>query len=286
MAELAAAGFSATPNRTGRVLKGEELGAFLAGHDAAIVGTEVVDAKVLALCPTLLIISKYGVGLDNLDEAELRRRHIRLAYAAGVNRRSVAELVLGFLIGHFRNLFVSVSTMREGRWQKNGGCQLSSLTVGIVGLGHTGSEVARLLGPFGPKLLFYDIVEKSDVAALVGATKAGYLDLLKTCDAVSFHVPGGAATRLMLGTKEIAQLKRRALVVNTSRASVVDFDAVCDAVSTGRLGGFAADVFPVEPDDLSRFRDQPNLYFTPHIGGNSEEAVLAMGRAAIANLAD
>ncbi len=284
MSELSAAGFSPTPNRAGKVLQGQALAAFLAGHEAAIVGTELIDGAVLDSCPDLKVVAKYGVGLDNVDERELARRGIRLGVAAGVNRRSVAELVLAFLLGHSRNVFASVASMRQGMWQKAGGRELSSMTVGLVGFGHTGSEVARLLAPFGTTVLYHDVVDKTTEAKSVGAVSASYADLLARADAVSFHVPGGAATNRMLGSSEIATMRPHALVINTSRGSVVDFDAATNAVIGGRLGGFAADVFPVEPDDLSRFRDQPNLYFTPHIGGNSQEAVLAMGRAAIQQL--
>jgi D-3-phosphoglycerate dehydrogenase len=286
MAELTDAGFDVTPNRSGKVMQGDELGAFLAGHDGAIVGTEIIDGKVLDLCPDLKLISKYGVGLDNLDEAELKRRGIPFACTPGVNKRSVAELVLGFMLGHCRNIYTSLEGMREGRWLKDGGRELSSMTVGIVGFGHTGSEVAKLLQPFGTKILYVDIVDKTKEAAVLGAQRLEYDSLLRTSDVISFHVPATPQTKRMFGPKEIEIVRPHGLIVNTSRGSVVEFDATCAAVIDGKLGGFAADVFPVEPDDFSRFRGQPRLYFTPHIGGNSQEAVLAMGRAAIAALTE
>lgn len=284
--ELQAAGFEPTPNRTGKLLTGEDLGRFLADHETAVVGTEVLDAAVLDLCPGLRYVAKYGVGLDNLDLPELKRRGIGVGFVPGVNRRSVAELVLGIVLGHCRNLFASFDGMRQGRWLKDGGRELSSLTVGLVGFGNTGTEVALLLKPLGSKILFCDIIDKGFEAGRLGARPSTYDDLVATADVLSFHVPGTPATKLMYGPKEIARAKSGQLVINTSRGSVVDFEAVCEAVKNGRLGGFAADVFPVEPDDLSRFRDQPRLYFTPHIGGNSQEAVLAMGRAAIAKLSE
>ncbi len=284
MQELQAAGFEATPNRSGKILAGEELGRFLSGHETAIVGTEVIDAPVLDFCPGVRFVAKYGVGLDNLDLEEMKRRGIASGWLPGINRRSVAELVLGFMLGHCRNLYSSLDGMRQGRWLKDGGREVSSMTVGLVGFGHTGSEVARLLKAFGSKILYCDVLDKRSEAAALGASAAPFDELVRSSDILSFHVPATATTREMYGARQIAETKPGCLVINTSRGSVVDFEAVVAAVKDGRLGGFAADVFPVEPDDLSRFRDESRLYFTPHIGGNSQEAVLAMGRAAIQSL--
>lgn len=284
MEELARAGFEATKNPAGKVLLGRELGSFLAGHAAAIVGTELVDAEVLDQCPDLRFVSKYGVGLDNLDEDLLTARGVKFASTPGVNRRSVAELVLGFMLGHCRNIYRSIDGMRQGRWLKDGGRELSSMTIGIVGFGNTGTEVARLLVPFGTKILYCDIVDKSAVAKELGATKSDYGDMLAQADVVTFHVPATPETKGMFGPAEITRSRPHVLVINTSRGTVVDFEAIILALKAGQLGGFAADVFPVEPDDMSRFREMERVYFTPHIGGNSQEAVLAMGRAAIRQL--
>lgn len=286
MDELQAAGFEATPNRSGKVLQGDELARFLAGHETAVVGTEILSAEVLDLCPRLRYVAKYGVGLDNLDLPELNRRGIGVGWVPGVNRRAVAELVLGFMLGHTRNIVASIAGMRQGRWLKDGGRELSSLTVGIVGFGNTGSEVARLLRPFGNKIFFFDVVDRRADAAHWGAQPLSYDEMVATADVLTFHVPATPETKGMFGAEEIAKAKPTCLVVNTARGSVVDFEATCQAVAGGRLGGYAADVFAVEPDDFSRFRDQQHLYFTPHIGGNSQEAVLAMGRAAILKLSE
>lgn len=284
LAELRDSDFEPTPNLAGRVLAGMELGRFLDGHEAAVVGTEVVDASVLDLCPTLRYLAKYGVGLDNLDLGELRKRGIAVGVVPGVNKRAVAELTLGFMIGHCRNIFRTSSDMKKGLWIKDGGRDLSTAVVGIVGFGNIGTEVTKLLASFGTTVQFTDVVDKSVEGLRLGAKQVPYDDLLASSDIISFHVPGTPATSNMFDAGAIRRTNRHALVINTSRGKVVDFDAVTASVIAGDLGGYAADVFVVEPVDLSRFRDQPTLYFTPHIAGNSRDAVLAMGRASIAQL--
>lgn len=282
MAELAKFECPITANSDGRQLAGQALIEFLNTSRAsiAIVGRESITTEVLAACPELKFIAKYGVGLDNIDEAALKQFGVKLGWTAGVNKRSVAELVVGFALGHCRNIIPSMTAMRAGRWEKNGGRQLSNMTVGIVGFGHTGSEVARLSRAFGCKILYADIVDKSNDAVSLGAIAATYTEILQTAEIVTFHVPLTAQTKGMLSDREITHLRRDALVINTSRGEVVDFNAVCHAVESGKLGGFAADVYEIEPCDLSA-RTHPNLYFTPHIGGNAVEAVRAMGMAAV-----
>ena len=279
--ELEQLGFPVKLNATGRVLGTADLVAFIGDASVAIVGTEHIDATVLDACPGLRFIAKYGVGLDNLDLPLLSSRNIGLGWTGGINRRSVSELVLAFALGHFHRVNAAVSEMRQGLWVKNGGVQLSNLTVGIVGLGHVGSDLAGLLKHLAPHIVYCDIADKSAEAKFLGIQPVSYDELIRSCDLITFHVPATAATKGMFNTKTIAMAKNNALIINTSRGGVVDVDATCQAVVEHKLGGYAADVFPEEPADMRRWAACDRLYFTPHIGGNTAEAVLAMGRAAI-----
>ena len=255
----------------------------------AIIGTEPITEEILASCKSLKFIAKYGVGTDNLYEPAMHKYGVKLGWTGGVNKRSVAELVLGFLLGHFRNIAPTSHALRQGKWLKVGGRQLSGCTVGIVGFGHTGSEVARLLRSLGlpaSQVLYHDIKDRILDAAEIGTTLSTFENMLLRADAISFHVPLDDTTRAMYGPEQIARTRSGALIINTARGEVVDFRETCKAVQRGHLGGFAADVYASEPFDGSDFRDEPNLYFTPHIGGNSAEAVLAMGRSAISHVRD
>lgn len=285
MGELASWGLPIRTNTKGRELNEKELIDLLVESDAtiAIVGREVISKDVLDQAKNLKFIAKYGVGLDNLDASDLARRGIGLGWTGGVNRRAVAELVMGFAIGHLRNVVVSVERLRRGEWIKDGGRDLSAQTVGIVGYGCVGSEVAKIMGFLGCRLIYTDVQDRSQDALETGATSLPLDDLLRVADVVTMHVPLTQETEGMIGARELGLMKSTALLINTSRGAVVDFEAACGAVMSGALGAFAADVFPEEPMDLTPW-NHPRLYFTPHIGGNSTEAVLAMGRSAMAHV--
>ena len=252
--------------------------------EALIVGTEQVTDRVLTSCPQLRAVVKYGVGTDNVDRAALRKRKIFFGWTGGVNKRSVAELVVGMSVGHCRNVFASVDRMREGTWQKHGGRQLSQCTFGLVGFGHVGSDVAALLSSFGCPVLIHDVLDKSKKAAKLGATQVSYLEILERCDIVSFHVPLTKRTHHMFGDRQIGLCTKQPLILNTSRGAVVAFDEVVRGVQESKLSGFGADVFPSEPFANQGLSPQDGFYFTPHIGGNAAEAILAMGRSAMMHL--
>ena len=144
--------------------------------------------------------------------------------------------------------------------------------------------MARIVRTFGATVVYRDIVDRSVVAEELGLRSVEYEGLLQEADVVSFHVPGTPLTKGMFGATEIALMKPGSLVINTCRGSVIRFAETVDAVRAGRLGGFAADVFPNEPFDASAFAGDDRLYFTPHIGGDSRESILAMGRSAIHHL--
>jgi D-3-phosphoglycerate dehydrogenase len=254
--------------------------------DAAIIGTDPMSAKVIATLTHLKAIGKYGVGCDNVDIQALKTKGIHFDWEGGVNRRSVSELALGFMLGHQRNIFRSIDRMQNAAWQKDGGVQLSDKTIGIVGFGFIGTDLAALLKPFGCEILVHDILDKSTSCRELGVSQVPYENLVSKSDILSFHVPGGAATRGMFGAREIAKAKKNLLVINTARGQILDFDAVSKAVLSQEIAGYASDVFPEEPLISNKFRIESGFYFTPHIGGNADEAILAMGRSAIKGLRD
>ncbi len=254
------------------------------GADALILGTEPMTRSVINKLTHLKAIGKYGVGCDNVDLETLKDKGIHFGWQGGVNRRSVTELALGFMLGHFRNISKSMDRMQRSVWQKEGGMQLSNRTVGIIGLGFIGSDLSKILKALGCEVLYYDIVDKPREAKDLGVIFCDYPEILRRSDVVSFHIPGGVKNQNFLNRKNIDYLQPHALIVNTSRGDVVDFEAVVEAVLAKRLAGFASDVFPKEPLHDTRFRIEDGFYFTPHIGGNAAEAVTAMGEAALNGL--
>ena len=169
-------------------LLGEKMTGFIGDADAAIVGVETIDDSVLKHTTKLKIISKYGVGLDNIDQESLKNRDIFLGWTGGINKRSVSELTLCFMLGLCRNVFGSSFKLKKLEWEKDGGHQLSGKTVGIVGCGHTGSDVVRLLAPFGCNLLVNDIVDKSNFCQEQGALQVSLEEVIEQSNVVSLHV--------------------------------------------------------------------------------------------------
>ena len=271
-------------NESGRVLQNEELIQFLTGFEAAIVGTEQITDAILAALPDLKFIAKYGVGLDNLDQRALENRGIGLGWTGGVNCRSVSEMALAFMIGLCRNLFVTSQKLHHGEWDKRGGVQLSGKTVGIIGCGHVGSDLLELLQPFRCNILICDILDKSDLCLRTGARQVEQRELLALSDLVTLHVPLTDVTRNMVDADFLAQMQSHAFLINTSRGAVVKEEDLEMALQSGTLAGAALDVFQIEPPTNASFLALPNLICTPHIGGNSMEAVLAMGRSAISHI--
>ncbi len=284
--ELAGLPVTVVANSDGRRMNEAELIAFLseARAEVAIIGLEPFTRRVVESCKSVKIVCKYGVGTDNLDHEAMRDAGVALGWTAGVNRRSVSELVLAFALGHCRNAVPSVKNMLDGKWLKAGGRQLSNATMGIVGFGHIGTDLAGLLRPFSSSVLACDVLDKAADAQRLGAEIATYAEILARSDVITFHVPSTPKTRNMFAAEHLKLVKPDVLLINTSRGDIVAFDTVCEAVRDGKLGGFAADVYPDEPYDASRWRGVEHLYFTPHIGGNAREAVLAMGRAAISHV--
>src|SRR5688500_18538916 len=266
------------------VVHGDALVALLRGHDSAIVGLERIDDEVLSQVPELRVISKYGVGLDGLDVDAIARRGVRLGWTGGVNRRSVAELTVAFALALMHRVPECDDALRGGQWRKLVGRQLTGTTVGIVGCGAVGQELVRLLAPFECRILAHDI---RDYAAFYAAHRVTPVDLDKlliAADIVTLHVPLDASTKGMIGAAQLAEMRTGACLINTARGGLVDEDALADALEAGRLAGAACDVFAIEPDANPRLAALPTFLGTPHIGGSTHEAQLAMGRAAIDGL--
>lgn len=265
-------------------LSGERLRDHLAGCNGAVIGLEPVDAALLDALPELRIVAKYGVGLDNIDQAACAARGVAIGWTPGVNSRSVAELALCFMLGLVRNVFFTGTRLRAGEWIKRGGSQLSGKTVGIIGVGHAGQALIRLLAPFGCRILANDIDDRTAFCAETGAIVCDKARIWAEADIVSLHVPLTPDTHHLIDAPALACLRPGAFVINTARGSIVDELALKAALDSGHLGGAALDVFAEEPPTDRALIEHSRLAATPHIGGNAEEAVLAMGRSAIGHL--
>lgn len=272
-------------NESGKSFHGEELVEFLRGSTKAIIALEKVNASVLRELPELKLISKYGVGLDNIYFEELRKHNVQLAWKGGVNRRSVAELALHFILGTVRGSFHSHHDIQNGNWYQFKGFNLTGKTVGIVGLGHVGQELTPMLKPFGVKILAYDIHNRASFCAQNGITQVSSLkELLAQSDVVTIHIPHTSKTHMMFNEEMMANMKPGSFLINTARGGIVDETVLYKKLQDKSIASAAFDVFQEEPFINEELKKLPNFYFTSHIGGSSIESIHLMGLAAIDGL--
>jgi len=273
-----------TFNESGRQLEGDDLVEFLRGHDKAITALERIDDYVLSRLPELKIIGKYGVSLDMIDLKAMRQHGKRLGWTSGVNRRSAAELALAFAIVMLRHVPAANREVLSGTWRQHMGGLLSGRTVGIIGCGNIGKDLVKLLQPFGCPVLVNDIREYNDFYAEYGIEAVSLETLLARADMVTLHVPLDDSTRGILTKERIALMKPTAVLINAARGDLVDEVALKRALIEKKIAAAAFDVFSVEPPQDTELLNLPNFLATPHIGGSAEEAILAMGQAAIQGL--
>lgn len=283
-AELLAKYENVTFNDTGRQMEGDELVAFLRGHDKAITALEKINDNVLAQLPELKAIGKYGVGLDMIDMDAMRKHCKRLGWTGGVNRRSVSELVIAFAIALLRHVPEAQREVLGGTWRQHVGGLLSGRTVGVIGCGHIGKDLVTLLQPWGCRLLACDILDFPEFYESNNVQAVCLETLLAESDVVTLHVPLDDSTREMLSADKLRLMKKSAILINAARGGLVDEAELKRMLQAKDLAAAAFDVFAVEPPQDMELLQLPNFLVTPHIGGSAEEAIIEMGRSAIRGL--
>lgn len=240
-----------------------------------------LTSKVIENAPRLLSVGAFCIGTNQIDLDAAGKHGIAVFNAPYSNTRSVVELTLGEILMLARRAVEKSRGMHAGEWNKSaaGSVEVRGKALGIIGYGNIGSQLSVLAEALGMKVYFYDITDK---LTLGNATRCATLEeLLGISDIVSIHVDGRASNKNLIGKTEIDQMKDGAFLINNSRGSIVDIDALADALKSGKIAGAAADVFPVEPDNgqpfVSPLQGLPNVILTPHIGGSTEEAQEGIG---------
>lgn len=271
-------------NKAGKRFTKPELISFLEECDAAIIGLDLITTDVLAELPKLKLISKYGVGLDNIDFRACENNDVEVVYPIGVNKRSVSELALGYMLSLCRNIYVTSNLLKNSIWQKAGGFELSGKTIGVIGVGNIGKDIISLLKPFGCRIMVNDIIDQKDYYLNNGLEPSTKEEIFKNADIITLHVPLTPQTKNLINKKTLSLMKEAAIVINTARGGLFEQNDLKEALLDERIGGAAMDVYDEEPPQDIDLLSVPNLINTPHIGGNSREAVRAMGYAAIENV--
>lgn len=246
-------------------------------HFVGIRSRTQITETVLQAAKKLVAVGCFCIGTNQVDLEATRRRGIPVFNAPFSNTRSVAELVLGEILLLLRGIPDKNAKAHRGEWLKSaaGSYEARGKTLGIVGYGHIGTQLGIMAEHMGMRVKFYDIEDK---LALGNATQVSSMtELLKISDVVSLHVPETPQTENMIGTPEFEVMKPGAIFINAARGTVVDIDALCEALSSKKVAGAAIDVFPVEPKSnteefISPLRAFDNVILTPHVGGSTQEA--------------
>ena len=267
-------------NPWGRKLKEEELGELLKDHRPVglLAGTEPITREVLdAAKDHLRIISRVGVGWDNVDREAARQMGIRVSRTSGVLTQAVAELTIGLILSALRSISSNDRLIRQGKWHKTMGGLLSGKIVGIIGFGHIGQRVSELVTAFGAKVLYYD-PQPMDAPWAQAVTLP---DLLSQAEIITIHASGRGK---ILGPDELKNIcKRGVLLVNTARGGLIDESALQECLENGKVSFACLDVFEDEPY-CGPLCSLENVILTPHVGSYAREARVLMERTAVENL--
>ncbi len=257
-----------------------EVATSLNGFDGAIVGREPITNEVMMQASPPRFLAKFGVGMDNIDPAVLAG--LTVLATPGSNAFAVAEHTIGLILGLTHNIARCDRQLRAGTWWKNGGTALAGKTVAIIGVGHIGYRVARLMRAFDCQVIGVDVLDKSELLAEIGARQLDLAAAIGIADIATFHVPFTQLTGNMVSRELLASMRSGSWLVNTCRGEIVVESELLDALNSGHLAGAGLDVFQVEPSENKELINHPRVICTPHTAGNSLEAVMAMGRASIA----
>lgn len=263
----------------------EELIDLLRGIDGAIVASDPFTARVIQATDRLKVISRTGVGYDAIDVKAATARRIVVCTTPGVNRHAVAEWAMALMLCCARRMAENLSEVRRGGWTRHEGVDLAGKTLGLVGLGTIGKEVAQRANAFEMRILAHDLVPDLQFAEAHRVTFVPLDQLLRESDFVSLHIFLNDANRHLINAERLARMKPTAFLINTARGGIVDTEALCHALQTQRIAGAALDVVEGEPLRAdSPLRTLDNVYLSPHMGGATSDARDLSGSTAAENL--
>ena len=265
--------------RTDRVpLNEDQLIDYLKGYDAALIGLDRFTQKVCASLPDLKIVSLCSAGVDHIDPAILNQFGIKMYWAAGINKVSVSELTLAYMIMTLRRVHEFSSLLRKSAWKGpiGFGADLRGKTVGIHGCGYIGKELVKLLQPFGVKIIACDRLPMPDFYKQWNVEEVSFDQLLERSDVLSIHLSRNRSTLGLYTGEVLDKMKPGAILINCARGSLVDETALAQRLTKGHLAGAAFDVFAIEPANGNPLLDIPTFFGSPHIGATTRDSWRAM----------
>jgi D-3-phosphoglycerate dehydrogenase len=269
-------------NTTGRPLTSPELVQLIPGVDGYIAGVDCVDQEVVQAADQLRVIARYGVGVDSIDLEAARQTGIVVCNTPGANAGSVAELTIGLMLSLARNLPAAIQATKAGEWPRLSGISLEGKTVGLLGFGAVGAQVARRLSGFNCTILVYDPLVKQAQPEFPNVQIVSKEEVIQRSDFLSLHCALTAETRNMVDARFLAQMKPGSFLINTARGELIDESALFDALQSGKLRGAALDVFTHQPPGKGHpLLGLPQVITSPHMGAHTDSATNAMGWMAL-----
>ncbi|GAB7055317.1 MULTISPECIES: phosphoglycerate dehydrogenase [Paenibacillus] len=254
--------------------------------DAAIVAFNAITPNVLARTPNLKIICKHGVGVDNIDLEAARKSQVWVTNVPNTNKHAVADFTFALMLSLARQIPAAVELTKKGEWPRIFGSDVYGKTVGIIGLGNIGKEVARRSRGFDMNILAFDPYPDHSFAEKHEVTFVSLEELLSKSDFVTLHIALTEQTENLIGRKELDMMKKSAYLINASRGGIVSEDALYEVLRDGSIAGAALDVFEQEPVREHPLFGLPNCIATSHIAGYTSGAVNEIGMICVRNIVD
>jgi D-3-phosphoglycerate dehydrogenase len=249
---------------------------------AYLAGIESIGERVLKAAKKLKIISRNGVGVENIDLKAAKRLHIDVMVAAGSNAQGVAELTIGMMFNAARAIPLSNSLMKQGKWQRTMGSELEGRTLGVIGCGNIGKRTITMALGLNMQVIGYDIFEDKNFRPSPRFRFTSLRELLKKSDFISVHCP--PREKPIIDETAIEEMREGGILINTARAAVVDEQAVLNALNSGKMRVYAVDVYNEEPPKIDALLSHKNVICTPHIGGYTNESIDRAMETAVNNI--
>ena len=263
-----------------RAIHSDETISLLRGCCAVLAGTEIYNKEILMKLKDLKVISRVGVGLDNIDQKAIEDLGIKLYTTHNEHAQAVAELVIGYIFDLLRHITISHIHTCQGNWQKRMGSLVKGKKLSVLGYGRIGQAVGRLASALGLEVFYYDPFVRD--ARLVGKF-VEFDQLLKEADILTLHLNYSEDKYHLIGKEELSWMKTTSYLINTSRGSIIDEEALHGALKEKKIAGAALDVFEKEPYN-GPLKNLDNVLLTPHMGAYAKEARIQMEKQAVLNL--
>ena len=281
---LEGAGYEVIRNADGGILEKEQMKAMIAGCAGVIVGVDPLDAEVLACAPGLRAISKYGVGVDNIDMDYCAARGIKVSRTVGANSEAVADYTMALMLAVARRVPMIDRKCREMNWGKITARDVSHATLGLFGLGAVGRCVAKRAQGFDMKVIACDPCWPEEFARERHIERVDADAIFRMADFISLHLPLKPETKGFVGERELGMMKPDAILINTARGGLVDEGALLRALRENRIGGAGLDAFAHEPPEDEGWFALDNVVLGSHCAASTRGAIRNMGRMATENL--